>query len=36
MDSKMGKDEIGFWNKLIQSKYFELVGLICLIIMIIS
>lgn len=34
MDSKMGKDEIGFWNKLIQSKYFELVGLICLIIMI--
>ena len=32
MDSKKSKDEISFWNKLMQSKYFELVGLICLII----
>lgn len=32
MSSKKSKDELNFWNKLMQSKYFELVGLVCLII----
>lgn len=32
MDSKTAKDERSFLNKLIGSKYFELVGLVCLII----